>query len=153
MKGAGQVPTGVEVPLASWAARAVGALADGVIIGIVTYVMALGLDVRGRIGYFYLDLAVSFVYSFLLVGFFGHTLGMLVMRLQAVEAREGRTPIGALRAAIRSATAGLLTIIPLGGVVDLLWPLWDPRNQTIHDKAAGTVVLRRGARVLAPEQF
>jgi uncharacterized RDD family membrane protein YckC len=25
----------------------------------------------------------------------------------------------------------------------VLWPLWDPRNQTIHDKAAGTVVLRR----------
>ncbi len=150
---AGEIPTGTDVPLASWGARAVGALADGVIIGVPTYFMALGLDVRSRIGYVYLDLVVSFVYSFFLVGFFGHTLGMGVLRLQAVEAREGRTPIGAVRAAIRSATAGLLSIIPFGGLVDLLWPLWDPRNQTIHDKAAGTVVLSRKAQVLAPKQF
>jgi len=146
-------PGGSDFPLASWAARALGAVADGVVIGIPTYLIALGLDVRGRSGYFYLDLIVSFVYSFSLVGFLGHTLGMSLMRLQAVEAREGRTPIGVLRAAIRSATAGLLTIIPLGAIIDLLWPLWDPRNQTIHDKAAGTIVLRREARTLPPDQL
>ena len=32
---------------------------------------------------------------------------------------------------------------PLLILVDLLWPLWDARRQTLHDKIAGTVVLRR----------
>jgi len=152
MIGGENGPRGVDFPLASWAARSVGAIADGIIIGIPTYLIALGLDVRGRADYFYLDLVVSFVYSFALVAFLGHTLGMSLMRLQAVEATEGKSPIGIPRAAIRSATAGFLTIIPLGGIIDLLWPLWDPRNQTLHDKAAGTVVLRRDARGLSSDQ-
>ena len=24
----------------------------------------------------------------------------------------------------------------------MLWPLWDSKNQTLHDKAVGTVVIR-----------
>jgi uncharacterized RDD family membrane protein YckC len=28
------------------------------------------------------------------------------------------------------------------GLLDVLWPLWDAKNQTLHDKAVGTVVLR-----------
>jgi uncharacterized RDD family membrane protein YckC len=31
----------------------------------------------------------------------------------------------------------------VGGVLDLTWPLWDRRRQTLHDKAAGTVVVNR----------
>jgi uncharacterized RDD family membrane protein YckC len=105
-------------------------------------VIDLAAGIRARTGYLYLDLGVSFVYSFVLVGFWGHTLGMARMRLDAVEAVEGRTPIGPARAAIRSLAAGLLTIVPVAAFLDLLWPLWDRRNQTLHDKAAGTVVLR-----------
>ena len=45
---------------------------------------------------------------------------------------------------MRSFAAAVLTLVPfVGSLLDLLWPLWDPRNQTLHDKAAGTVVLRR----------
>jgi uncharacterized RDD family membrane protein YckC len=33
-----------------------------------------------------------------------------------------------------------LLVIPL--VVAYLWPLWDKRNQTLHDKMAGTIVIR-----------
>jgi len=136
-----QVPPGT-VPLANWGVRAVGAVADAVVIGVATYVIDLAAGIRARTGYLYLDLGVSFVYSFVLVGFWGHTLGMAWMRLDAVEAVEGRTPIGPARAAIRSLAAGLLTIVPVAAFLDLLWPLWDRRNQTLHDKAAGTVVLR-----------
>jgi len=136
-----QVPPGT-VPLANWGVRAVGAVADAVVIGTATYVIDLAAGIRARTGYLYLDLAVAFAYSFALVGFWSHTLGMAWMRLDAVEAVEGRTPIGPARAAIRSLAAGLLTIVPVAAFLDLLWPLWDRRNQTLHDKAAGTVVLR-----------
>ena len=33
-------------------------------------------------------------------------------------------------------TAYLLTLI------NYLWPLWDPRNQALHDKMCDTVVLK-----------
>jgi uncharacterized RDD family membrane protein YckC len=69
-----------------------------------------------------------------------------------VDADEGRTPVGTLRAAIRSATVAVLTVLAPLAVLDLLWPLWDPRNQTIHDKAARTVVLRQAER-LSPEEL
>jgi uncharacterized RDD family membrane protein YckC len=138
---ASQLPAGA-VPLASWGVRAVGAIVDAVVVGVATYLIDLAAGIRARTGYLYLDLAVSFVYSFALVGFWGHTLGMAWMKLDAVEAVEGRTPIGPARAAIRSLAAGLLTIVPVAAFLDVLWPLWDRRNQTLHDKAAGTVVLR-----------
>lgn len=37
-----------------------------------------------------------------------------------------------------SALAALLSLVPLA---DMLWPLWDSRRQTLHDKVAGSVVL------------
>ncbi len=141
MNRTSQVPVGT-VPLANWGVRAVGAIADSVVVGLATYGIDLVAGIRGHTSYLYLDLAVAFAYSFVLVGFWGHTLGMAWMRLDAVDAVEGRTPIGPARAAIRSLSAGLLTIIPVTAFLDLLWPLWDNRNQTLHDKAAGTVVLR-----------
>ncbi|MGD0982221.1 MAG: RDD family protein [Acidimicrobiales bacterium] len=142
MSRTGYVPADLGFPLAGWGVRAVGAVADAVFIGVATYLLHLGAHVRTRTGYLYLDLAVSFAYSFALVGFWGRTLGMAFMRLDAVDAVEGRTPVGPARAAVRSVTAGALTVIPFAAFLDLLWPLWDERNQTLHDKAAGTVVLR-----------
>ncbi|MGO8722148.1 MAG: RDD family protein [Acidimicrobiales bacterium] len=144
MRSTSFTPIGEDVPLAGWGIRALGAIGDAVVVGLGTYGFDLIAGVHSRTGYAYLDLVVSFVYSFALVGFFGHTLGMAVLRLYAVDIVEGRTPVGPLRAAIRSFVAGVLTVIPLAALVDLLWPLWDARNQTIHDKAAGTLVLRQG---------
>lgn len=31
---------------------------------------------------------------------------------------------------------------PIYSVIDVLWPLWDPRRQALHDKLAGTCVVR-----------
>ena len=128
--------------LAGWGYRALGAIADAAVIGLATYLIDMAAGVHTRTGYLYLDLGVSFAYSFALVGFWGRTLGMAWMKLDAVEAVGGGTPIGPARAAVRSLAAGLLTIVPFAAFLDLLWPLWDYRNQTLHDKAAGNVVLR-----------
>ena len=141
MNGAPEMPV-TTLPLARWGYRAVGAVADAAVIGLATYLIDMAAGVHTRTGYLYLDLGVSFAYSFALVGFFGHTLGMAWMKLDAVEAVGGGTPIGPVRAAIRSLAAALLTIVPFAAFLDLLWPLWDYRNQTLHDKAAGTIVLR-----------
>ena len=63
--------------------RPLGAAPDAVVVGILTYLIAQVAGVRTRTGFAYLDLAVSFVYSFALIGFWGHTLGMA--RLEAVR--------------------------------------------------------------------
>jgi uncharacterized RDD family membrane protein YckC len=143
MRAEGLSPFGTDVPLASWSSRAIGAVGDAVVVGVATYPISLGMHIRTKSGFGYLDLAVSFVYSFALIGFWGRTLGMSMMRLYAVDADGGRSPIGTLAAAIRSATTAVLTVLAPLAVLDLLWPLWDPRNQTIHDKAARTLVLRQ----------
>ena len=142
-------PTGSEFALASWPARALGAIADGVVIGLVTYLIAKSASLEPPAGvrhlnsYYFVDLGVSFIYSFTLIAGWGRTFGMRFVGIYAVDATDGRTPIEPYKAAVRSLVAGVFTVIPLAAIVDLLWPLWDPRNQTIHDKAAGTLVLRQ----------
>lgn len=46
-----------------------------------------------------------------------------------------------------SSIAGLGFFAGVFSIVDHLWPLWDPRNQSLHDKAARTIV------VLAPRRL
>jgi uncharacterized RDD family membrane protein YckC len=36
---------------------------------------------------------------------------------------------------------GIVAIALLYGLIDNLWPLWDRRNQTLHDKFARTIVI------------
>jgi uncharacterized RDD family membrane protein YckC len=136
-------PADVPGELASWGVRALGAIADAVIAGIVVYAVARLGSIRGRTSYVAVDAAIVFGYSVPLIGLWGRTLGMALFGLEAVDALEGESPVGLVKAGIRSLTAGVLKFLVIGAIADLLWPLWDPRNQTLHDKAAGTVVLRR----------
>ncbi len=37
----------------------------------------------------------------------------------------------------------VMGIIPyVGSIIDLLFPVWDAKRQTVHDKVAGTVVVK-----------
>jgi uncharacterized RDD family membrane protein YckC len=96
--------------------------------------------------------ALSLVYS---VGFLASswqaTLGMRLLRIRIARETD-LGPVGVGRAAGRSVvvlgaySALQLVLRFVAGLVilvDLLWPLWDSRNQTLHDKVARTVVLRR----------
>ncbi len=38
---------------------------------------------------------------------------------------------------------GVYFLLALPHLVELLWAAWDPRHQTLHDKAAHTLVVRR----------
>jgi uncharacterized RDD family membrane protein YckC len=42
------------------------------------------------------------------------------------------------------ASVFLLWILPFGLLLSYLWPLWDSRNQTLHDKMANTIVVKSG---------
>ena len=42
----------------------------------------------------------------------------------------------------RSLIAFVFGLTVIVWIIDMLFPLWDPKRQTLHDKIVGTVVLR-----------
>ena len=106
-----------------------------------------------RLGAIIIDIALVFFgglflgLSFLFVWLFGAyafgfwlwkgtTIGGIVFNLKVVRL-DGR-PIDGATSAVRTVIAFLSAVTLLG----FLWCLWDPEQQTWHDKVAGTVVVR-----------
>ena len=52
-------------------------------------------------------------------------------------------PIDYGTATWRSLFTALITLVTcgIGALVDVMWILWDPRRQALHDKVARTVVM------------
>jgi|ERR1700681_768682 len=72
----------------------------------------------------------------------GQTLGMMVTNAKAVDAMSGG-PIGFARAMGRAVFEYVLIfLLFIPWVVDMLFPLWDNRRQTLHDKVTNTVVIK-----------
>jgi uncharacterized RDD family membrane protein YckC len=69
----------------------------------------------------------------------GQTWGKRIVGIKAIRVETGE-PIGWGRAIGRSLFAGFISaqIFYIG----YLWMLWDDRNQTLHDKVVGSVVVR-----------
>jgi uncharacterized RDD family membrane protein YckC len=78
----------------------------------------------------------------------GQTVGMMAAGVRAVG-DEDRDVLGYGSAFGRALVEGVLRLINLlyfllglAWVLDMLFPLWDKRRQTLHDKVAGSVVIR-----------
>lgn len=87
-------------------------------------------------------LLLLFIYQTVSIAKWGATLGKKAMKLRVVSVSDGgRT--GWSKAAARAGVALLFGLIPGLGLIDAAWLLWDkPNRQALHDKAAGTVVIR-----------
>lgn len=95
--------------------------------------------------------AVAFAYHVLFLRLRGATLGMSALGI-AVRRREEPGPLPWATVAARVGAQygpGLLGLVPYAGklvglymLLDDLWPLWDRRRQALHDKVAGTQVVR-----------
>jgi uncharacterized RDD family membrane protein YckC len=90
-----------------------------------------------------LNVAIILLYGAILCGSArGQTLGMMIVRAKAVDGDTGQ-PIGFARGLGRAAFELLLFILfIIPWVVDMLFPAWDSRRQTLHDKVTRTVVLK-----------
>lgn len=150
--------------LASYGARLGGWLIDYVLLGVIGYLIDLALNrvnalsanfnVSSDNGVVHsyrfsglailLQVALVLTYVTLLCGSRnGQTLGMAAVGVRAVDVRNG-APIGYGRALGRGAFEYLMLVLFfIPWVVDMLWPLWDVRNQTLHDKVSGTVVVKK----------
>ena len=94
---------------------------------------------------------ISFGYDWLQHGLWGQTIGKRVMGTKVVTA-DTRAPISGQAACGRAAVYALVPVVPSVGslfaLINEAWLLWDPRRQCLHDKAAGTVVVKKS--MLAP---
>jgi uncharacterized RDD family membrane protein YckC len=165
--GGGPTPGGTaEVPYASWGIRLGGYLIDTAIFLVVLVVLVvlfrhsntLEVHLMARRGGrrrhfsslpFVITGVLYVVYGALLCGSArGQTLGMMAVGVRAL--REGSLGVlGYGRASARAVVEGALRLLELLSLVlgliwllDMLFPLWDRRRQTLHDKVAGSVVLR-----------
>ncbi|MGH3073246.1 MAG: RDD family protein [Gaiellaceae bacterium] len=139
--------------LASWGRRLAALVLDAAILGLVVAatVLAAGVpaeDLRERIQngetmlLVVLFLVPEAIYQTAMIGSRNQTLGKMALGIAVVDA-ESRSPIGYTRAFRRwLSTAAMRALFTVPTIVDHLWPLRDPRNQTLHDKFARSVVVR-----------
>ncbi|MDQ3940878.1 MAG: RDD family protein [Actinomycetota bacterium] len=82
------------------------------------------------------------IYETWLIGRSGQTIGKRALGISVVGATSGDKPSygDALSRAVVIFASG---IIPLLLFLVFAWALWDDRKQGLHDKAAGTLVIRR----------
>jgi uncharacterized RDD family membrane protein YckC len=73
----------------------------------------------------------------------GYSVGQGVVKIKVVDAQGQLLSQGT--ALIRLLAHVGLSFLPFGGVIDLLWPLWDDRRQTLHDKAVACYVINNPA--------
>lgn len=169
--GTGPGMGGGNQPLAEWWQRAVAAIIDGLIIAIPSYIimaiMGVGLAAKrtgeltvdpqtGQItgglpgpGYFatffasFLIIAVlGIVYYVYFHGSTGQTLGKKIMKIKVVSEETGDV-IGYGPAFLRWLIGALLQgfTCGVGGLLDILWPLWDSKRQALHDKVVKSLVV------------
>jgi uncharacterized RDD family membrane protein YckC len=144
---AAQAPPGAERTYASWGSRIGAYLLDTLIIVVplvVLIVVAVVVDLWALVAIGYLGtLVVPFVYfTYFHGGARGQTPGKRAVGIRVVSDDTGES-IGYGRAFGRYAITVLFAwVLFLPIVLDYLWPLWDSKNQSLHDKVVSSVVVR-----------
>lgn len=123
--------------LAGWWLRVGATIVDGLVLAIPNFILRYA-GAGGSL----LALVVDAAYITLMLGSRGQTVGNMAVHTRVVDSQTGG-PISYGKALGRWASELLLVILLLiPWILSILWPLWDANNQTLHDKMAGTVVLR-----------
>ncbi len=153
-------------PYASWGIRVGGYLIDLVIFAVVLVIFillfrhshSLELHVMARKGTrrrsfsavpFVITAVLYITYGTILCGSArGQTVGMMAVGVRAVRDQTFEV-LGYGRAFARAVLEGFFRLLSLVSVflgliwlLDMLFPLWDQKRQTLHDKVGGSVVLR-----------
>lgn len=156
---------GQTLPYAEWIDRVLAALIDGalnVAIMIVLFIVFVALagissgiggsdnPLPGGILCFGTLIAMLSVFIFglfnkvYLVSKRGFSIGQGIIHLKVVDALGNIPQLGTL--ILRLLVQVGLGFIPFVGwiliLLDILWPLWDEKKQTLHDKAASTFVIK-----------
>jgi uncharacterized RDD family membrane protein YckC len=146
--GAVSTTAASQTELASWGRRAAAKLVDLVIVfGALIFAIAVSAAVVDSAAA-PLGVAVAiawvlylFLYPWFTVALWGQTPGKMALGIKVVRGSdEGRVGWG--RALGRYLSEFALGLFSLPLLLSYLWPLWDSRKETLHDKMAGTIVTR-----------
>jgi uncharacterized RDD family membrane protein YckC len=132
----GSTPFG---PATGWWQRVGATLVDGLVLIVPNFIV----DIIGGRGFgTVLSFILSATYVTLMLSRRGQTVGNMAVGTRVVDARTGGlvSPGKAFGRYVSELIMTILLIVPV--ILDFLWPLWDGQNQTLHDKIAGTFVIR-----------
>ncbi|MET7299891.1 RDD family protein [Embleya sp. NPDC005575] len=147
--GYGASPT-LGSPLRRLLARIIDSLIVGVVAGLISWPVTdndyndVSFGAQFTSGLIFSLL--YFVYDGFQLDRFGRTLGKRALGIRVVRVADGG-PISGSMAWTRAGVYTLPLIVPCVGtifwLVNVLWQFWDqPWHQCLHDKAAGTTVIR-----------
>lgn len=133
-----------QVRYARWGERLAASFVDGVLLLLLTVLAAKvsthSPSLGALTGWGWLAVAGFFAWR---TGRTGRSPGKSLMRLTLVRHADG-SAIGGPAGLGRGFTM-LVMLIVTGGLLlglSMLWPLWSRKNQTLHDKIVGAVVVR-----------
>jgi uncharacterized RDD family membrane protein YckC len=162
---------GESLMLAGFWRRVGGYLIDYLVLA-VAISLPLGAFHNHRVTGIGVTIAAFFYWSFMLAYAHGQTLGMRVTQVRTVNA-ESRGPILIAQAgartglycvfllltdfqhvvfyknptiaekAIENHQLAIYFLFSLPMLIDLAWPIWDRKNQTLHDKFGRTLVVKQ----------
>ncbi|HZU26575.1 MAG TPA: RDD family protein [Bryobacteraceae bacterium] len=162
----------MSLDYASWGSRVVGYLIDNLIvlavaipIALVAGVLGTGAAAVGSLSRFggnafgsscccvlllfpIIQIAFGIYNRIYLVAQRGYSIGQGVAKIKVVDAFGNLLPSSTLW--LRLLVQVLLGFVPIVGILDLLWPLWDDRKQTLHDKAVSSYVINWPQAVAMP---
>ncbi|HEY2326721.1 MAG TPA: RDD family protein [Gaiellaceae bacterium] len=132
-------PSALGGPPAGFWRRFGAVVIDGIIVGIVNEVFSL---ILGKGAGYAIGFIVSAAYFTYFHGRTGQTPGDAALSIKVVDERAGTNqPIGYGRAFGRWVISIFSAIVI---VIGYLWMLWDPKKQTWHDKAVGSLPVYLG---------
>jgi uncharacterized RDD family membrane protein YckC len=147
-------PPGARSDYASWGRRVGAYLVDTILLAAPLVALAVLALAAGDpddendtswavVGFAYLGwIVLPFVYFAVLHGReSGQTLGKRWLGIRVVDEDSGRS-IGYARGFGRYAITFLFGLFIIPVLLDYLWPLWDKKNQSLHDKVVSSVVVR-----------
>ena len=162
--GYSPTPEWTGPPLADYGQRVIAYLIDwaisvvliivvvilSAILGAISDALGLLVVVVGYLGVF----AYQIWNLAYLQGTNGQTLGKMAQGISLVK-EETLQPIGIGMVIVRYLVAGALAGVTCGiyGLLDILWPLWDPKRQRLTDKILKNVVIKSQARALNVQSF
>lgn len=136
-------PEAAGAPLANWGQRLGAWLIDWLILALggLLVLMALSQVINALLAMLSMLVFVLLYWGGHLTGRVGRTPGKAALGLRVVSVSDRASVIGFGRGVGRFVAGAVIAIVPVGFVIDHLWPLWDDQNQTLHDKAVRSVVI------------
>lgn len=148
---------------ATWGTRALGYIVDALLVGVGMAVLyfvfgaVLAAMFTPLLGFggghaffsgFCCFAIVLFPLATLVVGFYnnvyllasrGYSIGQGMVHVKTVDGSGNLLTMGS--ATVRLLVRVLFGFVPFLPILDLLWPLWDVRRQTLHDKVVNSYVV------------